>query len=181
MISCIYFVQGSTSILIVVAAYLSKNNVYLNHGVNRWLDICESGYEVTVLIQTVEMWSINEMNRFRNLCQCMRTNAALPIFFEVFDRDVGLKLTMKHRKTIEINVNDFDLFIYQEDDMAVGSEHIRIFFKYTGLINADILPESYHNTMQPEISAVGMMLPSVPKFNLCVLNKFTISLRLLSF
>lgn len=96
-----------------IAAYESLNNPFLLKSLGNYRDACEHGHDVLVHIHTADFWGIEAKESLSSNFSCLRTNSPLNIVLEVFEKDVGLHLTEKHRNTIALRKNDHDLFIYQ--------------------------------------------------------------------
>jgi hypothetical protein len=107
---------------------------------NYW-DLCERdiGFVLRIVIHTVEVWDNERLHRLRDQNQCVNDltgEVQLSIHFEYFDASVKLDLAGKHRRTMARFVTDFDLFIYQEDDMMVTAESVQLFLYYTSQIES---------------------------------------------
>jgi hypothetical protein len=123
------------SVLIIVAAYRSKDNPFLRAGVERWRDMaCFGRFNVSIIVQTVDAWTPEEIDDLRTLSVCLSSDAPLDIRFETFPEGVKMDLTRMHRSTVRRFLDEYDLFVYQEDDMAITADHIDMFLEYTAVI-----------------------------------------------
>lgn len=129
--------QEPTSILGIVAAYASKDNEYLQKVVQNYLEICEGGYTVKLLIHTTDFWSAMDIELLQRNYTCIRTGSNKWIQFDYFDKSVKLHLTKKHRSSMEKEFLNHDLFIYQEDDIGITLDHIRLFLRHTHRIQSN--------------------------------------------
>jgi hypothetical protein len=116
-------VAGHNKILVSILAYHSINNTYLNSNIRNYVDLCHQGYEIKIIIHTAEFWSNELFNHYLNTYSC-QSSLQFSIHLEIFSQDVFLSLANQHRYSILNEKDDFDLYIYHEDDMNVEHHHI---------------------------------------------------------
>ena len=126
----------NTKLLAVIAAYRSVNNVYLLKVLENYVAVCESGYDIRVVVQTVDIWERDQIEHLRNAHICSNSSNNLVLDIESYDENVKLHLTEKHRYTIMQHLSDYDVFIYQEDDIGITVDHINLFLLHTSRLEA---------------------------------------------
>ena len=120
--------NSQIKILVIIVAFNSLNNIYLQSQISNYIKTInlELSYEIKVLIMTSESWS----NEFYHNFTLINQHSRLTIDVMKYPIQVGIKLSIYHRKIIENMISDYDLFIYQEDDMEVLHHHISLYLKY---------------------------------------------------
>jgi hypothetical protein len=77
---------------------------------------------------------------------CYRLNASIPIYYSQHDPSIGVALGAIHRKIVSREIYNFDLFIYQEDDMIVKHSHVAGFLYETRKL-FDRFPDSIRTSI----------------------------------
>lgn len=91
---------------------------------NEYQSMCEQGWDPTLIIFSTIPWSPRLQRYYRTKTFCYRTNASIPIYRSVYDPSIGTSLAAVHRKYLQSIVNDYDLFVYHEDDIIVRSNQV---------------------------------------------------------
>lgn len=97
-------------------------------------DVCNAGFDVEIFIQAAIGLRNNTTmyNRLTDSLYCARTEKMIKVHLSEFD-DIGFGLNSKHRSIMKHVLNNFDLFIYAEEDMIITSNHIISFVKEQSL------------------------------------------------
>ena len=139
------------------AQYATPERMALLHDqLLRYVQACEAGYDVHVLLLTYEGWRADSVDASRYFCA--RQGASLRItaqFFPMEPLPPGTHGTLgtlasQHRAILQRDAGLYDLFIVQEDDVAVLHSHLSYFlhwaevFKgtdyYPGLLFYELAP-----------------------------------------
>ena len=105
-----------------------------------------------MIVLTASLWTIEEVIVLEEMLFCMRAKRSITIKIIVFPKTIQKSLPREHRAIVKDRINDFDLFIYQEDDMDLTLSHVNSFVAYTPLV--DEMSGNYNTPMTP-LSAVG--------------------------
>lgn len=106
-----------------------------------YVSMCEGGWDPTVVIHTTSNWT-QAMHRFvRGKTHCYRTGQSVKVIVDVHDPSVGTSLAAKHKKFLRENVNDFDFFVYHEDDIIFKYAHLVAYLNETKTLH-DLMPET---------------------------------------
>lgn len=149
----VIFVQSNMSVDKFPAPNTSKNKILamilafnfdhidpLLMIVNEYLSMCEAGWHPTLVLHTTVEWS-DKMKRFMNSkAFCYRINGTYPIRYDIHDPSINIALGAEHRKIVGQEIDNFDLFIYQEDDIVVRHSHVAAYLYETRRLDT-LLPE----------------------------------------
>lgn len=111
-----------------IAAYSSIQNAYLDGLLAEYTRMCEFGHHVRVVVQTADDWSPDDILQLNQKIVCERSPIDFSVSIDVYDK-IGDLLTTKHRGAIAKVKNEFDVYIYSEDDMVITLEHVNAFYK----------------------------------------------------
>jgi len=119
-------------LLFAIMAYDRKQHIHLLTMLCSALSMCEGGLRVTVLLYTADSnpYTVKETAELEALCgSCMSSKGSLDL--EIVELDAALKFdaTMQHRKAFLRRIEDFDLFVYAEDDVHIELRHIAAYVK----------------------------------------------------
>lgn len=123
------------------AQYATPQRMALLHDqLLRYVYACEEGYDVHVLLLTYEGWRADEsvdMSRYF----CSRRASSFRVTVQLFPMEplppgthgtLGT-LAFQHRAIFQRDVHLYDLFLVQEDDVAVLPSHLDYFLRWTAV------------------------------------------------
>lgn len=84
-----------------------------------YVSMCEGGFDPNVVIFTTSDYTPQARRLIKYRTWCYRSNSSIKIEYNVHDPSISINLASLHRKYMGSQVNNFDLFIYHEDDMMV--------------------------------------------------------------
>ena len=113
-------------VLFGITAFNRKQHVHLKQMVLSVVSMCEAGMDVTVLLYTANtnLYTEAEQSEIKQLGFCTRIQGPVDVRILVRSAELQLKMTMEHRNEFKAMLNDYDLFIYTEDDMQVDFRHL---------------------------------------------------------
>ena len=113
-------------VLFGITAFNRKQHVHLKQMVLAVVSMCEAGMDVTVLLYTADtnLYTDAETHEMEQLGFCTRIQGSVDIRILVRSAELQLKMTMEHRQEFKSMLDDYDLFIYTEDDMQVDFRHL---------------------------------------------------------
>lgn len=113
----------------------------LNLNLNEILSMCEGGWDPTILIYSCANYSDTIMKYIVEKSFCYRTQTYIPIHVRQYDAGVGIWLSAPHRIVAKDLINNFDFFVYIEDDMIFRYTLLTAFLEETKMLQA-VLPEN---------------------------------------
>jgi len=93
------------------------DSLYLILG--EYVAMCEGGFLPTIVLFTTASYTppVRRVVKYRTWCY--RANASLTLVYKVFEPSISINLASQHRRFMTSEVNNYDVFIYHEDDMIV--------------------------------------------------------------
>lgn len=143
-------------ILLALACYDMSNFFYLIQVVKGFRDLCQDGgSHVTIVIDTADDLPIYILKNIAKQCK----NGKMKIALRKSEKSIKLKLTWLHRETFYDNLDDYDLFIYNEGDHLIRQHHVQYFLDETEKIRSLVTPEKFNDYavgfIRYEINAKG--------------------------
>lgn len=113
-------------LLYMAASYTMDQFLYLQKSLDSVKDICNSGWNVTIHLQVSNNFeSSHEMyDVIRNRLYCSYTKAFIPMIIESYEK-IGFGLNSRHRLFMRNHLNEFDYFVYAEEDMILTPSILR--------------------------------------------------------
>ena len=103
--------------------YIKKRLNYINKILN---ETNKYKYKTDIFIHTNENFSLNLLNNYKN--------GMLKIIVYNLSNIHPYYLTWKCRKLLKEQKNDYDIFMYIEDDILVPNKTIKYWLKYSGIV-----------------------------------------------
>ena len=114
------------TMLVIIANYGSKQVKYLKRIIQEYNNFRKYKVKV-ILISTEHIKGLKYKN--------------LDIKQEIFDASLGYWLAHRHKKFIAENKDEFDIFVYSENDMLITEENIDVFAKHSkNLSKTNLVP-----------------------------------------
>ncbi|CAB9511093.1 expressed unknown protein [Seminavis robusta] len=144
----------NVKILVAIAAYDFSQLPHLEEVLDGYHDLCVSGAIVKVVIHTTVAWPVPLLDLLQTRFPCSQ-----------FTMDIVLKLPRIrlhlvdcHRKLFYTHLEEYDLFIYTEDDQRVTPRTVATYLQETNKIQQLILhQEEGHKQYQPADFNVGIV------------------------
>ncbi len=95
----------------------------------------DGGWNVTVAIQSTRYLNYTSgiYKHLKSQVFCHRINQSLPIWIQSYG-DIGFGLNSRHRLLIAQVIEDFDYFIYAEEDMILTTESLQTYLQSQELL-----------------------------------------------
>jgi SAM-dependent methyltransferase len=122
--------EGVAKILVVIASYGSANDRYLAEVIRKYQSM---SFLVDVVIHS---------NTGKTSMPGVEVIVGVPT------RD-AMSLPFASRKTFAQRVNDYDLFIYTEDDILITEDNVRAFLKLSGFVSNDEIVGMFRFEVSP--------------------------------
>ncbi len=101
--------------------------------------MCEGGWDPTIVFFTTTVWSAQMRRVFRQKAFCYRTNSSVPIRISLHEATIGTNLGAQHRSYMQNEVDNFDVFVYHEDDILFKYSHLVGYLHETKVLH-NLLP-----------------------------------------
>jgi hypothetical protein len=108
---------------------------------NEYVSMCEAGWSPTVVMFTTVHWSEALLRYYRQKSFCYRTNSSVEVRTSEHDPSINIALGAQHRQYLAKEINNFDVFIYHEDDMIFKASHLAGFVYETKKLH-ELLPDN---------------------------------------
>jgi hypothetical protein len=109
-----------------------------------YVNLCESGWNPTIVIFTTTPWTplIRHFVKFKTFCH--RTNSSIPVRYSVHSPTISIGLGAVHRQVLFEEIENYDLFVYHEDDVILKHSHVVTYVGETKRLY-ELMPESIHH------------------------------------
>lgn len=137
--------MSTKRILIAIPSYGRKQFLFLQDMLDSLHDICETGAQVTVFIYTTEPYTVEELNMFNSRTKCFNPTGTFDITVKIKAPSLKLHFVDAHRKDFYDRIDDYDLFIYTEDDHHVRPTHAIGYLHETEKLKQVVGEEAFPN------------------------------------
>ena len=83
------------------------------------------------MLYTGEEWASDLLTFYKRRTYCYRINDSITFKFSVHPKSIGISLAAEHRKELPKYANDYDIFLYHEDDIVFRFKHLVAFVEET--------------------------------------------------
>jgi hypothetical protein len=98
---------------------------------NEYISMCEGGWSTTMVLFTTADWTPKLRRYMKYKSFCYRIENYVDIRYEMYNKSVGVNLGAFHRKYIEKEKDNYEMFIYHEDDVVIKHTHIAAYLHDT--------------------------------------------------
>lgn len=91
---------------------------------NEYVSMCEAGWNVTFVLFTTANWTDKLKGYLRSKTYCYRTDDYIDIRYALYDQSVRNNLGSFHRVYIKKEIDNFDFYVYHEDDIIFKHSHL---------------------------------------------------------
>lgn len=120
--------QG-TRVLLCIVAFDLEQMIHLESMLDAAVDACEAGADVAVRLYAAEAWPERLQQLIRHRAFCSRTGQALRVELAMKERRDRLFITNHHRPDMYALLDDFDLFVYAENDMLIPARTLAAYLQ----------------------------------------------------
>ena len=111
-------------ILIMTLSFDLTHSDSMDEVLQEYLNMCEGGWDVTVIVYTTEAWSPDLLTFHRRRTYCYRLDDSVTFKFSVHPKSIGITLASVHRKELSQYLPYYDVFMYHEDDIIFRYKHL---------------------------------------------------------
>lgn len=108
---------------------------------NEYVSMCEGGWDPTVVMFTTTNWTDTMFRYVRQRTYCYRTGKSIPVRLSVHDKSIGTGLSMQHKPILQKEIDNFDFFVYHEDDIIFKHSHLVAYLNETRHLAEHVDPE----------------------------------------
>jgi hypothetical protein len=118
---------GRLHVLFVILSFdFSQFNEFLQTLVGA-TEMCNFGWSIKIVIHTSKQYNESIWQRIYNRTYCKLERRRANVTAVVFPARLASRLAVPHRKLFEREMNNFDLFIYTEEDISVRFHHCLLY------------------------------------------------------
>ena len=128
-------VQQDRRMLFMLNAY--DFNATESHVINTLQTLtswCERGEEIHVALYTTSHELASYVHEKKQRFFCQRLSASLPIAVLEYDKNITINIAGMHRYLVADKIEDYDWFLYTEDDLALTHSHVGFLQKWTRVL-----------------------------------------------
>ena len=114
-------------IMVAITSFDFEQLVHLERMLDGVRDMCEAGASPEILVYSVEAWPSELQQILSHRLFCYRTGASVVMKVVLLPRSVRLHLANHHRKDMYLRLQDFDLFVYAENDLLISASTVAAF------------------------------------------------------
>lgn len=107
---------------------------------NEYTSMCEAGWDTTLVFFTALHWSPAMIRYMKQKSFCYRSQKSIGILVSEHDPSIGIGLGAQHRTYMGDILDDYDVFIYHEDDILFKLSHLNAYLYETKKLH-QLLPD----------------------------------------
>jgi hypothetical protein len=96
--------------------------------------MCDEGFDVSLAIFTATTKPDFEAMLPNLPTSCSRTNGRIPIAAKYYPKSINYRLTGEHRQYMADRLDQFEVFLYSEDDILLKPKAVSTYLKYCKLL-----------------------------------------------
>ncbi len=136
--------MGSESrILGMVLAFDLGHKGALHIVLDQYLALCEKGYNTNVVLytSTKDTWEESYYKYLQERYVCKRLQATMGLQVDKYSINMNIKVAEKHRILLKQEIDNYDVFVYQEDDMIIMAPQFEHYLQETKILRGLLSPE----------------------------------------
>ena len=129
-------------ILVAVASYDFNQIPHLEELLDGYHDVaCAGAAAVDVVVHTTVVYPVVWLDMFNTRFTC----TSFSLTFSIQNKSLRLHLVDVHRELFYERLNDYDLFVYTEDDIRVSPTTVEAYWKETRLLREQLGEKEHTN------------------------------------
>lgn len=125
------------SVLGIILAFDAKKAAkIIKPALAAYVGMCEAGLDVNVAILTAHKsnwWKYS--SSYQEEYFCSRTNSSIGIQVNSYNTSLGIQLAALSRDILRENLENYDIFIYQEEDMVIDTKNVMRYINDTDALD----------------------------------------------
>jgi hypothetical protein len=107
-------------VLIMILAFDLNHFKALKMVIHEYKMLCENGWNINIVIDTAVHWNNHVRKTLLQHAYCKRIQNSFGIELYQWSKRMNIKLAEKHRVLLKQNIDNYDVFVYQEDDIILS-------------------------------------------------------------
>lgn len=132
-------------VLFAVASYGTSQFLFLQDMLESIRDLCEYGTSVSVVIYSTLPFTPSTLNLLNSRLQCRNPNGNIDAKVIIAGAQLKEHFVDAHRKYFYDHLDDYDLFVYTEDDQNLRPTHFISYLEETQKLKKVVGPEEFAN------------------------------------
>ena len=125
-----YDIRGKR-ILFAIPSYDLSQFHYLEKMIDNMRNLCEAGGHVTIFIFSTVVYSPETIHLLNSRTNCRNPAGELNVKVKIYPSSIKYRLVDFHRADFYDHLQEYDLFIYAEDDHDIQTRHIAAYLAET--------------------------------------------------
>ena len=123
-------------ILVAIASFDFQQFIHLEEVLDGYMDMCAAGARVDVVVHETQPWSVAtiDLMNTRLTCHNPSPNAGFTLTVSLRSPSMRLNLVDCHRKLFYDRLEDYDVFIFSEDDLRVTPKTVAAYLHETAKV-----------------------------------------------
>ena len=136
-------VLDGTRILVAIAAFDFSQLPHLEEVLDAYLDMCFAGAKVDVVIHATVPYPVTLIDLLNSRLTCTNPSprAGFTVTIVLKSKHLRLHLVDEHRSMFYERIEDYDIFIYSEDDIRVTPKTVAAYIYETERVKQLVGPE----------------------------------------
>jgi len=125
------FTKHNKVLGMVLAYGFDHMDPFMLHLLPEYVSMCEAGWDPSMIILTAASWTPLLRRMFVERVYCTRLERSVKIEWAVYHKNISTWLAGEHRHYMADRLNDYDVFMYHEDDIPFRASHLTAYVKAT--------------------------------------------------
>ena len=127
-------ILAGVRILVAIAAYDFSQLPHFEEVLDAYSDLCSTGAQVDVIVHTTMPYPITLIDMLNTRIKCMNPSGRFDVKISLVSPTVRLHLVDEHRPLFYNKIEEYELFIYTEDDIRVTPRTIAAYLYQTKVL-----------------------------------------------
>jgi len=116
------------------AYYFNATESHVTNTLQTLTSWCERGEEVHIALYTTSTELASYIFDQKQRFFCKRLSSSLPIAVLEYDKNITINIAGMHRYLVADKIEEYDWFLYTEDDLALTHPHVRFLKEWTRVL-----------------------------------------------
>ena len=116
------------------AYYFNATESHVTNTLQTLTSWCERGEEVHIALYTTSTELASYIFDQKQRFLCKRLSSSLPIAVLEYDKNITINIAGMHRYLVADKIEEYDWFLYTEDDLALTHSHVRFLKEWTRVL-----------------------------------------------
>ena len=121
-------------LFMINAYYFNATESHVINTLQTLTSWCERGEEVHIALHTTSTELASYIFDQKQRFFCKRLSSSLPIAVLEYDKNITINIAGMHRYLVADKIEEYDWFLYAEDDLALTHSHVRFLKEWTRVL-----------------------------------------------